>query len=203
MEHPQTKSWTDPEGVEHTASVIYQDLLGNAWYSFDNPMRMPAGRTIAAELANEFAKMNITPDDLRAYVNDMMENGDKGKIVDMFYTLRVISERLNWMCEGRSLLELANCYFTINEEPLNIMVDKYAAMKRSAWDSDPDCRAFFLRSAFVLTKGYLPNSEVDIPDYLAAQEYVHLRGIEAIKKRSAPDSGTKKAQPFLTRKGKS
>jgi hypothetical protein len=179
------RSWTDENGMEHTASVCYVDAAGNKWYAFDRPMSMPAPRAIAAELAAEWALMNFTPEDLLAYVDKMVADANAGQIVDMFASLHYIRERVKWSCEHKSLLELAKCYFVINDEPLKMQTEAHDKLKAERFATDPDCRAFFLRQSFALMRGSSELSGNDIQAYSEAQHYMAMKSIE--RKHARPE----------------
>ena len=57
--------------------LIYEDKKGNKWYTYTNPMAIPAKRAIAAEVATRFAEMNLTKDNLITLMAEM-----KKKAVD-------------------------------------------------------------------------------------------------------------------------
>lgn len=199
---PAVRTWTDKDGLQHDASLVYTDTLGHGWYAFDSPLQMPAPRAVAAELASEWALMNMTIDDLRAYIRKLKEDGNKGLVVDMFATLRYMEERIEWACEGRSLLELAKCYFIIDDEPLAMQTERHDQLKDEVWKSDPAARSFFLHKSFVLTRGYSGFSESDIPAYLKAQEYIHLKNIEQRSPKQETSDATNGRQKFFTKRGK-
>lgn len=175
VKHPQSRTWKSPEGVEFTCSLVLVDATGHAWYAFDDPLKMPAARAIEAELAAEWSNLNITPDDFDAFCNEMRDHGNKGNIVSLFSALDRMQERRKWACEGKTLLELAKVYFMVDDEPLEMSTEKHNAIKEQVWKEDGVTRAFFLRRAFVLTRGFSEFSEKDILTYLSAQETVHLK----------------------------
>lgn len=171
----KTRTWTNPEGVVFTASLMYTDALGHEWYGFEEPLRMPTQRGLEGELAAEWANLNITPDDMEAYENKMREQGNSGDIVGLFSTLDKLGERRKWACERKTLYAMADVYFMIDDEPLEAPTTKHGLLKREVWASDSRCAAFFLQRAFVLTKGYSALSRTDIHTYLLALELLHLR----------------------------
>lgn len=186
---------------------MYTDTLGHEWYGFDEPLRMPTQRGLEGELAAEWANLNITPDDLQAYMDRMREQGNAGNIVDMFTTMALLEERKKWACERKTLYTMADVYFMIDDEPLEAPTSKHGALKREVWASDSRCAAFFLQRAFVLTKGYSALSRTDIHTYLLALELLHLRtpsGKQPSEKRPsdspAPRTSFMKGVRDLTRR---
>jgi hypothetical protein len=196
------RTWIDQYGVEHDASLMYTDSKGGKWYAFDKPLAMPAARAVSAELAAEWALMNFTPADLLAYINKMKEFGNKGQVVDMFGTLHYMEQRVQWAMEAKSMLELAKCYFVIDDEPLQMQTEKHDELKEARWKEDADCRGFFLRQAFVITKGYSGFSEIDIQDYLKAQDVIHLRKVAQDLRQQGPSEGGGGRKKFFMKKGR-
>jgi hypothetical protein len=193
------RTWTDQYGVAHDASPIYSDSKGGVWYAFDKPLAMPAARAVGAELAAEWALMNFTPADLLAYINKMKEMGNKGQIVDMFGTLHYMEQRIQWAMEAKSMLELAKCYFVLDDEPLQMQTEQHDQLKEQRWKEDSECRGFFLRQAFVITKGYSAFSESDIQGYLKAQEVLHLRNANESTRKPATKDGSAGRKRFFTK----
>lgn len=136
---------------------------------------MPAGRGIAAELAADWANLNIGPEDLLAFLEKAKEYGNRGDVVSMFGVIDRLIERTRFAAEAKTLLELAKCYFLIDDEPIEAQTLHHDALKEEAWKKDGASRAFFLRESFVLTKGYSAFSGTDILAYLRAQEYIAMR----------------------------
>lgn len=183
------RSWTNSNGESYTASLIRVDD-GHKWYAFDEPLKMVPYRALEAEFAAEWANLNFTPADLKAYIQRMRKEGNSGNIVTMFSVLDRMEERLDWACDRKSLLELAKVYFLIDDEPLEAPTKHHNALKEELWSKNADCAGFFLQQAFVLTKGFTAFSGTDIHTYLLAQELRHLRTPSESAKSDAPASGS-------------
>lgn len=145
--------------------LIYEDKGGNKWYSYTNPMTIPAKRAIAAEVATRFAEMNLTKDSFIILVEEMKKNANEGKIVELFQLLAEIEFRLNFLGEEETLKELAACYFLLNDEDETEFSDVYRNKKLDIWKEDEECRYFFLAGAFRLTREYSEQSVEDILEY--------------------------------------
>jgi hypothetical protein len=104
--------------------------------------------------------------------------------------------------EAKSMLELAKCYFVIDDEPLQMQTEKHDELKEARWKEDADCRGFFLRQAFVITKGYSGFSEIDIQDYLKAQDVIHLRKVAQDLRQQGPNEGGGGRKKFFMKKGR-
>lgn len=175
-----------------TVKLVHVDAGGNAWYGFDDPLRMPAARALAGEVAATWADLNITKDDLKDYVARMKAFGNQGDIVRMFHLLTVLEERVEWACEDRTLLQLAQVYYLLNDEPIMQPSPEHNEQKERIWAADQECRGFFLRSAFVLTKGYSEFSAADILNYFQVQRAAEQRGGQT-SARSTGSAGSKNA----------
>lgn len=146
--------------------LIYEDKKGNKWYSYVNPMAIPAKRAIAAEVATRFAEMNLTKENLITLMAEMKKKANEGNIVDLFQLLAEIEFRLNFLGEEETLKELACCYFLLNDEDESDFSDVYKNMKLNLWKEDEESKYFFIQGAFTLTRRYSEMSEVDIHEYL-------------------------------------
>lgn len=178
--------------------LMYTDALGNEWYTFADPLRMPAQRALAAEVAATWADLNIAKEDLADYVRRMKAYGNEGDIVRLFHLLTIIEQRLEWACEDKTLLALAKCYYLINDEPIMSPSDQHNRLKDEVWDRDRECRGFFLRSAFVLTKGYSQFSPNDILSYLEVQKVEEAKGGLRSVRVTASGQSTKPSSPEST-----
>lgn len=148
--------------------LVYTDKLGNRWYAFRDPLRMPGERALSALVSTRRSDLNFTLEDAKAWWEQTWGYANSGNFMDVGYMLRVYRDRLDWACEENSLLDVAQAYFMINEEPQGAMREKWQQEKRKAWADDEDARGFFLREAYWLTRGFSELSPSDIPTYLAA-----------------------------------
>lgn len=145
---------------------VYTDKFGNKWYSYVNPLSIPAKRAIAAEVATRFAEMNITKASFKVLVDEMKKKANEGNIVELFQLLAEIEFRLEFLGEEETLKQLACCYFLINDEDEADYSDVYNSKKLEVWREDDEAKYFFIQGAFILTQGYSSLSEIDIQEYL-------------------------------------
>ncbi len=146
--------------------LVYTDKLGNRWYAFKEPMRMPGERALAALVASRRSDLNYTVEDEREWLKAVRTAANLGEFMDVGYYLRVKEDRIAWACEEATLLDVAKCYFLLNDEPQSAFREDHQRKKVAAWAADEDCRAFFLREAHWLTSGFSELSLADIPAYL-------------------------------------
>lgn len=198
----ENRTAVDAQGNSHELEHLHTDLKGREWWGFVHPLRMPAQRATSAELAAEWANLNMGKEDLQAYIDKMKADGNAGLIVEMFKTLGYMEERLKWACDGRSLLELAKCYFLVDDEPVDGMTEKHNAIKEDAWATDPGCRAFFLHRSFLVTKGFSAFSEVVTHDFFKAQETLLSMMKPGGPINDAPRSDTARSRTLFMSGGK-
>ncbi len=137
------------------------------WYSFANPLKLPARRMLAAEAAMKQAEMNIDRDSLLEFISAMEDAGNSGKITVMFAHLKNLEQRINFAAEEETLINLASVYFLIEGEDPLVINDNTQERKRAMIRSSEDAKAFFLTSAFRLTNEYSDMPDSDILSYLS------------------------------------
>ena len=140
------------------------------WYSFVNPLRLPAARAIAGEVAMKQAEMNIDRETLLNFITGMKDSANKGKITELFADLMNLEQRVNYACEEETLLSLACVYFLTEGEDPRTISEGVQARKREIMKTDDNARAFFLTSAYKLTSTLSDISAVDILSYLKNQK---------------------------------
>lgn len=188
MSHPNERTWRSPEGVDFIATLVRVDALGHAWYQFADALTMPASRAVQAEIASEWAELNMTKPDAKAFLQEMRQSGNAGDIVTMFSILDRMEERLDWAMDGKSLMELAKVYFLIDDEPFEAATQKHLALKDEVFANDEATRGFFLHSAYVLTRGYSELSPTDILRYSALRQMQRLKAVSVPEKSAAQAS---------------
>lgn len=145
---------------------IYRDSFGNRWYEYVHPLQLPAKRAIAAEVATRFAEMNLTKANMLFLMEEMKKKANEGNIVELFQLLAEIEFRLNFLGEEETLLELACCYFLLNDEDEMNFSETHKTQKREILKKDGEAKDFFIQGAFKYTTIYSDMSELDILDYL-------------------------------------
>lgn len=149
---------------------IWTDKFGNGWHEYQNPMTMPARRAIAAEIATRFAEMNLTKDALLKLMAAMKKKANEGNIVDVFHLLGEIEFRLNFIGEEKTLMELAACYYVLDNEDETQFDEAFRAKKIEIMTQDEETQGFFLEKAFQHTKQFSDISGTGISDYLKQME---------------------------------
>lgn len=154
-------------GAAEPVQLVYTDTEGNQWFAFEDPMRMPGDRALAALVNIRRADLNYTVEDEREWLEAALTSHNLGQHADVGYYLAVKRDRLTWTVEERTMLDVACVYFLLNDEPQGTMPAEHQERKRAIWAKDEACRAFFLREAYWLTRGFSELSLSDIPNYLA------------------------------------
>ena len=163
--------------------TVYTDKFGNEWKQFTNQLDLPATRAIAAEIATKHTEFNITPDLFKQMIGLMKEHANKGEIVELFHLLEEIEIRTEMIGEEQTLLELACCYYLLNDENPEGSGNDKRLEKLRILDQDNEAKNFFLRSCFEITKEFSNISGADIIKYLKEQQPITNRLQRLISKR--------------------
>lgn len=155
------------------------------WYAFVNPLKLPAARAIAGEVAMKQAEMNLDRDTLLEFIHNMKEAANTGNITQLFYDLVNMEQRANYACEEETLLSLACVYFLIEGEDPRTVAEGTQKRKRELMKSSDEMRAFFLTSAYKLTGTYSDISETDMLNYLNDLKHRVKNGGEKPKTKTA------------------
>jgi len=145
---------------------VYTDSSKNKWYTFANPLKLPANRALAGEVSMRQAEMNLDRETLEDFITQIKTHANLGEITAVFYLIERIEERMTWACEENTLLSLANVYFLLEGENPMLMTEEFSKKKKELMTNDAEARSFFLTAAFKLTNTYSDISETDIPLYL-------------------------------------
>lgn len=156
----------EPMVDTHQLEHVYTGEDGSKVYSFKNPARMPANRSIAAEIAVNQASQNITRESLLAFIQAAEEAANNGQVVEAFKYLARIKDRLMWAAEEQTLTNLANCYLMLEGENPEVMEPKHQEAKKQLMARDPKAKAFFLHTALNYTSDFSAISPEDILKYL-------------------------------------
>ncbi len=156
-------------GTVHKLVTIYKDKFGNEWHEFENNLNLPATRAIAAEIATKHTEFNITPALFKEMFAMIKTHANKGEIVEAFHLIEEIEIRTQMIGEEQTLLDLACCYYLLNDEDPNSSGQQHRIKKLEILDKDQAARAFFLTRCFEVTKDYSNISKEDILKYLKEQ----------------------------------
>lgn len=166
----KAQKYLTEDQADYDLVKVYDDRQGNSWYAFSNPLKLPAQRALAGEVAMKQAMMNMDRDMLADYILKIKEHANKGELTTVFYLVERIEERLTWSCEEQTLLSLANVYFLLEgENPLTIS-DVTSKRKKQLMTDDIEAKGFFLTAAYKLIDRYSDISETDILTYLMERE---------------------------------
>lgn len=129
------------DGFNH----IYTDSKGNNWYTIQNPANLHATRALTAWTFSRDAEFGLTRDKLHLACEKINEGVNKKDIAQIAKVTGVIEAALSLYAEPEILLNLATCYTFLNDEKNDGYLDYVQDKKREIWQSDNDCKAFFLR----------------------------------------------------------
>lgn len=149
---------------------VYTDTQGQSYYTYKNPLQLPAIRTIAVERATRYANMFISESTLTQLIAEIKAAGNKQDWVKVFSIIQELEFRQKFLSEENSLLEVAQYYFLTEDENPEILNEKLLSDKIQVWKSDPAARAFFLQIALKYIQKYSDISMENLLPYLQANE---------------------------------
>lgn len=152
---------TDPKFKE-----IYEDSLGNKWYTYVNAADIDAVRGVAAIRAERYIALKINEAELKLAIDAQIQAAkeqDWLKVGAIAYDLKT---RLQMLTEENSLLDLAGIYCLLQDENPSMYMDSVIARKQKIWQEDKKARSFFLPLAINLTKSLENMPEGDLLTFL-------------------------------------
>lgn len=148
---------------------LHTDSLGNKWYEFSNPMQMSGLRGFEMEIAQKQADLNMDRPTLYGFIEKIESELDRGKFSRAAHLFGLMKERLDYLCEEKTLLVVAKVFFLLEGEDPARITEEYSRRKDEIFEKDPETRDFFLLAAFRITRSFSELSEEDILSYLASQ----------------------------------
>lgn len=139
---------------------------GHTFYEFDNLKAIPYKRAIFAESSMRAASMCMTWQTLNDALDAQMAFMNKGDYVRAATITYEMKVRILNTADEKTLKDLALKFFTIDNEPFNIVSPKHDALKLKIWEENPDVAAFFLQKAWNHLRISTDTSQIDIPKYL-------------------------------------
>lgn len=149
---------------------VYKDASGVEYYTYKNPMQLPAMRAIAVERATRYANMYLTEDTMQQLIAALKQAGNKQDWVRVFSIIQELELRSKFLAEEQSLLEVAQYYFLEENENPEILNEQLLQAKVKRWQGDIFARAFFLKTALGYIRKYSGISTEKLMNYLAENE---------------------------------
>ncbi len=151
---PTTKTviYKSPQGNrEIHLNLIYVDKFGNDYWSFEKLEDIPARRMVEASKAERHFDFNLTRTQLVQMLNQIISSADTNQKNAI---AQEIIQRTYFCGELETTIDIACCYFLINDESINEWSYVMQGKKREAWlgdgkthEGDPAALAFFLAGA--------------------------------------------------------
>jgi len=181
-----------PEDQRRSSLVqTYKDQNGHVYYRFKDPRQMAGPRLRVAELAAVEAELSISAEDGKKLVGmaiESFETATRSKKFEGFSTgltyLVELQRRFEALAEEKTLLKLATCYFTMDDEDPEHYISSQQERKIDAWDADPDAKSFFLCRGAEITQFYGDTSDRDILMYLKKEQPNLERVTDFLSKRT-------------------
>lgn len=151
-----------PEGFK----LIYTDSQGNKWYCINNSANIHATRALTAWAFSKDAEYGMTREKLSLACEKINEAVNKNKISDVAKVTGVIEAALSLYAEPEIMLNLATCYTFLNDEANDGFKDFIQEKKRVIWQSDAECKAFFLQWSVQFMQRFSESQSTNVLDYL-------------------------------------
>lgn len=150
------------EGFTH----IYTDRQGNKWHTINNPANIHATRALTAWAFSRDAAFGMSREQLSIACDKLNDAVNKKDIATIAKVVGVIEAGLTLYSTPEILLNLATCYTFLNDEKNEGYKDFIQDKKREIWNTDADCKSFFLQwsTRFIQKSSELQNTNV--LDYL-------------------------------------
>lgn len=161
---------------------VYKDKKGNRWYALKDIMTLSAQRGIAAATAERYIGMMISKKEFDLAMEAHEKAAKELDITTCFAIVADLKHRSKFICEANSILDLANVYYMLEDEDPNDYDEIWADRKRAIWDSDMDCRAFFLNMGLQLTNSFSNTSVEDLIKFMEETKVIGDRIYRYIKR---------------------
>ena len=186
------KSREDPKKL---LKRIYKDKNGNLYFGWRDVRQLSGYRLRVAEVAAVEADLSISAEDGINLIDQAIEKievwSKSTKSKGLSEGLAIIVElrqRFSALAEEKTLLKLATCYFTMNDEDPEHYIQSQQQLKIDAWDMDGDAKSFFLCRAAEITQFYGDTSDKDILMYLKKEQPNLEKVARFLEKSSSPST---------------
>lgn len=146
--------------------LLYTDSQGNKWYCITNTANIHASRALTAWAFSKDAEYGLTREKLSLGLEKINEAVNKNRLSDVAKVTGVLEAALSLYAEPEIMLNLATCYTFLNNEQNDGFKDFIQEKKREIWNSDPDCRAFFLQWSVQFMQRFSESQSTNVLDYL-------------------------------------
>lgn len=154
-------------------AVTFSD--GTKLFTLVNQNNVAPHRGIAAESAKRYLEMNLTHSTLKGLLNAHRQAATENDIRKCFAIVAEIDMRLDMICEEESLLELAFLYYYLRDESPDKPSDYHTKRKRELCEKDIEAKAFFLSTAWSLSRKLSGRPVEDFLGYLEETRLVASR----------------------------
>lgn len=150
-----------PEGFK----LLYTDSKGNNWFTITNQANLHASRALFAWGFARDAEYGLSRERLQLACEKINEYVNKKDVASIAKVIGVIEAGLDLYAEPQVMLNLATCYTFLNDEANDGYKDFWQDKKREIWESDVDCRAFFLQWCTQSMQQFSALQKLNVLDY--------------------------------------
>jgi hypothetical protein len=145
---------------------VYRDKAGVNYYTWSDPYKVPAIRAISGERASRYSDMYMNRKTLKLLIAEMKKAGNQNDWAKVFHIIIEMENRMEFLAEESTLLELASVYYIRQDEDPDKPSDSLLEEKIIAWKKDDGARSFFVLGALLSTGRYTPQQGRNILAYL-------------------------------------
>lgn len=151
---------------------VYTDKFGNKWYALKNPAKIAAERALTAWAYTEDSSYSINRKNLRTILDSINNAINSNNLAEVAKLTGLVEMCLELYCHDEILLNLASVYTFLNDEKNEGAHDYILQKKREIWETDSNCKSFFLQWSWQYTARYSEQPRLNVPEYLAKVEQV-------------------------------
>lgn len=145
---------------------VYQDKFGNKWYALKNPAKIAAERALTAWAYTEDSNYSLNRKNLRTILDNINNAINTNNLAEIAKLIGLVEMCLELYCHDEILLNLASVYTFLNDEKNEGVHDYMLEKKREIWETDSNCKSFFLQWSWQYTARYSEQPQLNVPEYL-------------------------------------
>lgn len=146
--------------------LIYTDKFKNKWYALKNPARIAAERALTAWAYTEDSNYSLDRKNLKTILEHINNAINANNLSEVAKLTGLIEMCMELYCHDEILLNLASVYTFLNDEKNEGAHDYILQKKREIWETDNECKSFFLQWSWQYTARYSEQPQLNVREYL-------------------------------------
>lgn len=168
---------------------VFTTRDGVEFFTYANPLEIPAIRGIAAETAKRFMNMNLTKETLTDLLRAHRDAAMKNDIQTCFAIVSEMEMRMKLICEEKSMLDFVNIYILMRDEDPQRPSEYHRKRKFEIAERDDQARCFFLQWGWSLAEKFSNKPASDLLAYLEETRPIAAR-LKSYLPETTPDSSS-------------